>query len=307
MKKSLFLLHIAVFLASLTAIFGKLINLDAVLLTWYRMVFAWILLVVLDWGYKYFTTQKVEPSYIWVLDRIKIMGIGLLLGLHWIFFYGSIKYANISVGVVCFCLTGFFTAILGPLIHRTNIAWKDVGISLITLIGIGLIFKFETSFRLGILLGVVSSIFVALFTVLNEPWTKHVEATRLTKYHMLGGSVGIGLLLPVYLRFNPLTYILPQGLDVGYLILLASVCTVLLYVLLNKALIHISAFTVNMSFNLEPLYAIALAALFFDEFKEVNTLFFVGLGLIFLSLLLQLKTLFNSTQPKGIGGAKADL
>jgi len=167
MKKSLFLLHIAVFLASLTAIFGKLITLDAVLLTWYRMLFAWILLVALDWGYKYFATQKVEPSYIWVLDRIKIMGIGLLLGLHWIFFYASIKYANISVGVVCFCLTGFFTALLGPLINRTKISWVDISISLVTLLGIGLIFKFETTFRVGILLGVVSSILVALFTILN--------------------------------------------------------------------------------------------------------------------------------------------
>lgn len=298
MKKSLFLLHIAVFLASLTAIFGKLITFDAVLLTWYRMLFAWILLVALDWGYKYFATQKVEPSYIWLFDRIKIMGIGLLLGLHWIFFYASIKYANISVGVVCFCLTGFFTALLGPLINRTKISWVDISISLVTLLGIGLIFKFETTFRVGILLGVVSSILVALFTILNEPWTKDVDAPTLTKYHMLGGSIGIGLLLPLYVVANPVSSVLPHGSDLGYLILLSSVCTVLLYIFLNKALIHISAFTVNMSFNLEPLYAIGLAAFVFQEYKEVNSLFFVGLTLIFLSLLLQLAKVYRTMDKK---------
>lgn len=297
MKKSLFLLHIAIFLASLTAIFGKLIQLNEVFLTWYRMLFAWIILLSIEWIQKCFFPKKIDLNHIKLSNRIKIMGVGFLLGLHWIFFYGSIKYANVSVGVVCFCLTGFFTAILSPLINKRRILLAEVFISLLTLVGIGLIFKFETTFRFGILLGVISSIFVALFTIFNEKWTKSISPSKLTKYHMMGGSIGIALLLPFYLQFEAVTYLFPKGNDLLYLVILSSICTTLLYILLNKALVHISAFTVNVNFNLEPLYAIGIAAIFFNEFQDVNTMFFVGLGLIFASLILQLFRVLRKTHP----------
>ncbi len=112
MKKSFFLLHIAILLAGITGIFGKLINLNEVLITFYRMLFAGIILIFLSF---FIQKSKQKKSF---RELLRIGGVGLLLGLHWIFFYGSIKYSNISVGVVCFCLAGFFTAILEPLITQ---------------------------------------------------------------------------------------------------------------------------------------------------------------------------------------------
>lgn len=287
MKKSLFQLHIAIFLASLSAIFGKLISLNEVFLTLYRMLFAAIILLFIDWYITKIKPQQREKHYLWLSDRLRIIAIGALLGLHWILFYASIKYANISVGVVCFCLTGLFTAILAPIIEKKKISWTEVSISLLTLLGIILIFKVETQFRLGIFFGVLSSIVVSLFTILNEPWTKHTEALQLTKYQMIGGTLAILLLLPVYLQIEPIIYRIPNSIDFIYLLLLAGVCTVVLYILLNKAMKFISAFTVNINFNLEPLYAIVIAALFFNEFQEISWPFYVGLFLILSSLLCQ--------------------
>jgi len=297
MKKSLFHLHIAIILASLSAIFGKLITLNEVFLTFYRMFFAAVILLILEWMVKKYKPQRADNSYVWVEDRARIMGVGMLLALHWIFFYASIKYANIAVGVVCFCLTSLFTALLAPLLQKKPFSWSEIGISLLTLLGILLIFKFESQFRLGIVLGVLSSLFVALFTILNEPWSKYVEAQRLTKYHMIGGTVGMAILLPIYLKIEPVAYSIPKGLDLVYLILLSSFCTVLLYILLNKAMRYLSAFTVNINFNLEPLYAIAIAAVFFQEFKEVSAAFFVGLLLILAALLLQLLQVLRKRLP----------
>jgi len=226
------------------------------------------------------------------------MSVGFLLGLHWIFFYGSIKYANISVGVVCFCLTGFFTALLSPLINKQSTSWKEILLSLLTLIGIFLIFSFDTKYRIGIILGIVSSLLVALFTIFNEKLTKDHEAIIITRIEMIGGTVGIGLFLPVFFYFNPVEYIVPTLKDLLLLVLLSSFCTVCMYLLLNSALKYISAFTVNLNFNMEPIYSILLAVLFFDEYSELSLSFFTGLALIILSLCIQMFSLLRKQRLK---------
>lgn len=282
MKKSFFFLHIAILLAGITGIFGKLIKLNEVLITFYRMLLAGLILIVLSYFYKK-TKKKYSLS-----ELFKIASVGLLLGLHWIFFYGSIIYANISVGVVCFCLAGFFTAILEPLINKKKASFLEIGLSCLTLVGIGLIFSFDTKFRLGIYLGIISSLLVALFTIFNERLTKKYDSLELTKIEMIGGTIGIALLLPIVSKFYQIDQWLPSKNDWWYLVILAGVCTVLLYILLNIALRKISAFTVNLSFNLEPIYAIAIAIIFFDEYQDLNINFFIGLSIIILSLVLQM-------------------
>ncbi|WP_104381641.1 DMT family transporter [Sphingobacterium sp. HMA12] len=288
MKKAFFLLHIAIVLAGLSAIFGKLIILNEVLLTWYRMLFATIILFIASPFLKESAKTINRKNY------FQILSVGFLLGLHWVFFYGSIKYANISVGVVCFCLTGFFTSILGPLIKRQKASWIEILLSLLTLIGIFLIFSFDTMYRTGIILGIISSLLVALFTIFNEKLSKDFDAIMITRIEMLGGTVGIGVLLPMFLYFNPVEYLVPTLTDTGLLVLLAGVCTVLMYVLLNKALKYISAFTVNLNFNLEPIYSIILAVVFFKEYSELSLPFFIGLALIALSLGLQMNRVLRT-------------
>lgn len=284
MKKSFFFLHTAILLAGITGIFGKLIELNEVLLTFYRMLFAGLILVLINFFFKK-SNLKVKYSN---LELAKIGSVGFLLGLHWIFFYGSIKYSNISIGVVCFCLSGFFTAILEPLLNKKKISIVEILLSCLTLFGVSLIFGFDDKYRLGIFLGIISSFLVALFTIFNEQLTKNYETKEITKIEMLGGTFGIIILLPIILKNYPTERLLPTISDFYYLLILSGICTVLLYILLNLALKKISAFTVNLSFNLEPIYAIIIAVIFFDEYQELNQIFFIGLSLILISLVVQM-------------------
>lgn len=280
MKKSYFLLHIAVILAGFTGIFGKLISLNEGLLTWYRLLFSSVILGVL---LKLFSIT----SRITFKEKFDIGKVGMLITIHWVFFYASIKYSNISIGVVCYCLTSFFTAIFKPLIDKEKLKFSELLLSTLTLLGISLIFHFDTSYRSGILLGVISSAFAALYTIYNERLAKSYDSRFINYYQMIGGTLGWGILLPVYLHFFPVENLLPDWDDTIYLILLSVFCTVGLYVLFAEVLKKIPAFTVNLSFNLEPVYAITLAFIFFGESKEVNFSFYAGLFLIMSSVILQ--------------------
>lgn len=267
-------------IAGFTGIFGKLITLNEGLLVWYRVFFSFIWLFFI---LKLFRVKTAIP----VRNKFNIAKVGMLITLHWVFFYGSIKYSNISIGVVCFCLTSFFTAILEPLINRKKFVVTELLLSMLTLLGIALIFHFDASYQVGIAIGVVSSLFGALFTIYNERLVKHYDSKLINYYQMMGGAIGLGVLMPLYLYFFPVAQLIPSLTDTGYLLLLSLFCTVGLYVMFAESLKRIPAFTVNLSFNLEPIYSIIMALLFFDEGKEVNASFYVGLFFVMASVVLQ--------------------
>ena len=263
MKEAFFKLHLSVLLAGATGIFGRLISLNEGLLVWYRMLLAGLLFALLS------AVRRRFPRIGWK-EVFKIGGIGILLGLHWVFFYGSIKASNISIGVVCFSLVSFFTAFLEPWINRHRISVKEVLFSLLTLLGIALIFHLDTRYRQGILLGITSSVLAALFTITNKKVAAGHDASTMLLYEMSGGFVGLSCLLPFYLRYFPVETIFPDVSGLIYLILLASVCTIGLYLLQIQVLKVVSAFTVNLTYNLEPVYSIILAMLFFHEARELG-------------------------------------
>lgn len=280
MRRPYLLLHIAVVLAGFTGVFGKLISLNEGLLTWYRVFFSWVILFIV---LKLFRVSKA----IRFGDKFEIVRVGTLITIHWVFFYASIKYSNISVGVVCYCLTGFFTAIFKPLISRTRLRISELLLSTLTLLGIALIFHFDTSHQLGITLGAISAALAALYTLYNERLVRRFDSKLITYYQMMGGTLVLGMLLPAYLYFFPAERLVPGWEDTAYLLLLASFCTVGLYVIFAEVLKSIPAFTVNLTFNLEPIYAVIIAFLFFGESKEVNISFYAGLFLVLLSVALQ--------------------
>ncbi|WP_345208616.1 DMT family transporter [Chryseobacterium ginsengisoli] len=280
MKKSYLLLHLAVILAGFTGIFGKLISLNEGLLVWYRLLFSSIILFVILKLLKIRCTISTQ-------EKLRISKVGLLITMHWIFFYASIKYSNISIGVVCYCLTSFFTAIFKPLIDKEKFKLSELLLSVLTLLGISLIFHFDTSYQLGICLGVISSAFGALYTIYNNRLVQHFDSKIINYYQMIAGTFVLGLSMPIYLHFFPSERIVPDLKDMGYLTFLASFCTVGLYVAFAEVLRKIPAFTVNLTFNLEPIYAIIMAFLFFDESKEVNIYFYIGLSFIITSVVLQ--------------------
>jgi len=289
MKNSYLLLHIAVILAGFTGIFGKLIALNEGILTWYRLIISAIILFAL------MQLRNIKSKICWK-EKLHIAKVGMFISVHWIFFYASIKYSNISIGVICYCLTSFFTAVFKPIIDRSPFKYSELLLSALTLFGISLIFHLDSSFQLGIILGLISSAFAAIYTIYNERLVKKYNSLQINYFQMLGGSIGVGILVGLYLLFFPVPQIIPSPRDLVYLLLLSLFCTVALYVIFAEVLKKIPAFTVNLSFNLEPVYAIILALLFFDESKELNFSFYMGLLFIILSVGLQ--SVFSYRQQK---------
>ena len=273
-------LHISVLLSGFTGLFAKLISLNEVVIVWYRMFFAFLIFCVM----LIFIKKKPEEN---LKDAFKFIGLGALLALHLIFFFGSIKYSNISVGVVCYSLVGFFTVFFEPLILKTKFSFVELLYSLIAVCGIWLIFSFDISFRLGIVIGVISAALFALYTVWNKIAQAGKSSRSILFYELLGGALFMSIFLPVYLCYNPSQTIVPVGIDWIWLIVLAFFCTVILYLFYISALKKLSAFTASLAGNLEPVYGIFFAMLFFNEAQYLSLSFYVGMTLILLSVFSQ--------------------
>ncbi len=280
MRKAFIQLHIAVFLAGFTAILGKLIGLNEGLLVWYRLLLTVITLL----GLLYF---KKQLQLIPLKDAIKILGVGMIVALHWVAFYGSVKYGNVSIAVVCFSAAGFFTAFLEPLIYRRKIILIEVILGLLAIIGIYIIFDFHPQYKTGIIFGVISAVGSSLFPIFNKKLLTRFSPATLTLYELGGGLVALSVLLPFYLLQFPAIYYFPSSSDWVWLIVLASLCTVLCFDLQLNALKKISPFTANIAYNMEPVYGIILAFIIFRENKLLDWHFYLGVGLIILSVLLQ--------------------
>lgn len=280
MKKAFLQLHAAIFLAGFTGVLGRLIELNEALLVWHRMMFASIALLIL-----FFSTKKISKTNLH--DASVLMGIGGIIALHWVSFYGSIKYANVSVSLVCFSAIGFFSAILDPLISKRKFEWIELFLGGVVIIGIYLMFHFDPRFRTGILFGIVSSLLAAVFPILNKQMMQKHQPETITLYEMTGGFFILTVLLPFYLAYFPTQQLLPTIPDFLWLLVLSLFCTVLAFNLSVRSLSKISPFTVNLSFNLEPVYGIALAFIFFKEYKEVGLSFYIGIAIIFLTVVIQ--------------------
>ena len=281
MRKALLQLHVSVFLAGFTGILGVLIELNEGLLVWYRMAITVVTLLALlvlgkKWEHLPFTQVK------------KLFGIGLLIALHWVFFYGSIKMANVSIGLVCVAGAGLFTALLEPVFLKVKIKWPEVALGLLSLLGILLIFKFDARYRLGIGLGIVSAILASIFSVLNKKEVDKQPAQMMMVYELTGGLFLLTLLMPFYLSYFNVVKIFPTLSDIGWLLILSWLCTVLAMDLILQALKKVSAFTQNLTLNLEPVYGILLAFVVYQENKQLGTPFYLGISCIVLSVVFQI-------------------
>lgn len=280
MKHSYVVLHLAVLCLGLSGVLGKVISLNEGMLTWYRVFFSAIFLFFILKGLKL-------PDTISIAEKRCIAKNGLLITASWLLFYASIKYANISIGVICYCMASFFTAIFAPIINQTRFKPSEFFLSGLTLCGIALIFHFDTVHQLGIILGVLSAAFASLYAIYNERLVKKYSSLTINYYQMLGGSLGMGLLLPCYLYHYPMSSFIPSVKDLICLLFLSLCCTVGVYIVFAEVLKKKTAFTLHLSLNLEPIYAILIAFLFFNESRELNLSFYLGLSLIMLAVIIQ--------------------
>ena len=290
-KKSLIQLHLFVFLAGLTAPIGNLIQLNGLVLVFYRMLLTVIALIPI---------YLLQGSLINVSfkEKMKLMFIGVLIAIHWVCFYGSIKLANVSIALVCISSVGIFTAILEPLINKSKFIWNDIFIGLLSLLGIFFIFQFDIHFRNGIIVGLISALFASIFTIINKRLTSTYSTQTIQTFEMSGGLFFLTLVILVLNAYQHSTFIIPTQSDWVWLVILALVCTVLANYLMLNALKKISAFTMNVTLNLEPVYGIIIAVILFDEHKQMGKGFYIGIVLIGISVLLQMKRIISQQNHK---------
>jgi drug/metabolite transporter (DMT)-like permease len=279
MKKAFLQLHTAVFLAGFTGILGRLISFNEGMIVWYRLLITAITMWVL------FGLMK-RIKRIAVTDILKIATVGFIATLHWVTFYGAIKYSNVSVALVCFSAIGFFTAILEPLVLRKRINLIDLALGLITIFGIYIIFHFDSRYKTGIIIGIISAMLAALFPIFNRQILQKINVETMLAWQQTGGLVMLTALLPFYLQRFPVDSFLPGKWDLVWLLVLSWLCSVLAFQLQGNALKRLSAFTVNLTYNLEPVYGILLAFIIYKENQLLSRYFYYGFTIIAIALVI---------------------
>lgn len=267
-------MHAATFLWGITAILGKLITIREFPLVWYRVFI--ISLVMLFIPGLFSQIKKLSVRELKILS-----GIGVMIALHWVAWYGSIKYANASVAVSCIAIISLFVALIEPLINRTPFIKSDILLGLLVIPGILLINEsLELNFKFGFFLGILAAFFAAIFTILNKKYTQHLNPNLITFTQMLSGWIFLSLCLPFYILKNPGSFHFPGLYDLILLIVLSVFCTIIPYNLFLRALKASNAFTTSLINNLEPVYGIILAVILLQENKQLNWKFYLGTTII---------------------------
>ena len=289
--RTFLILHTAVFLAGWTGILGRMISLGGLPLVWYRMM---VSVPVLAGALALLKRlHKVTWPAFW-----RMAGCGAVLSMHWVAFFASIQASNVSIGVACIATSCFFTSVLDPLINRKRLSWAEILISFMAIAGVLLIFSLDVRYRLGIGLGLASAALYSLFSILNINTAQKTgeDSATMLLHELIGGVLVLTALIPLYLHFYPGADIRPKGNDLLWILLLGSVFTVLPFLFQIHAMRILSAFTVNLAYNLEPVYSIAFAALLFGEHREVGWSFWLGIALIALSVLIQTRRITEAAK-----------
>lgn len=261
------ILHFTVLIWGFTGVLGELITVSALHLVWYRVLIAAVSLVL----YYIFTKRTLlVPKD----QLLQYLGVGMIVGLHWVLFFHAIKVSTVSVTLVTLSSVTLFTAILEPIINRKRISIADVIVGLVIIFGIYLIFKFEFKYFWGIVYGLSCAFCASIFSILNARMVKKGSPTTITLYEMVGAWIGVSFVMFFTGDFDE-QMILSQS-DLLYLLLLGVVCTAIAYVLGVAVMRELSAFTVALTTNMEPVYGIILALLIFGQKEAMSTGFYFG-------------------------------
>lgn len=283
--KSYLHFHLIVFIWGFTAVLGALISLDAIPLVWYRMllatgfIFLWLLFKKRSF--------KIAPRKIFIL-----IIAGIVIALHWLTFFGAIKVSNVSITLALLSTGALFTSVLEPIFYKRKFVGYEIIFGLLVIAGLYIIFKVETQYTLGIILGLISAFLSAVFTLINGKLIKHATASVISFYELLTGVIAIS----IYLLFITLTGEGNSGFnrkfffltfdDWVYLIILASICTAYAFIAAVAVMKHLSPYTIMLTINLEPVYGIFLAFLVFGNKEQMAPEFYYGAALILTTVIL---------------------
>ncbi|HTN37030.1 MAG TPA: DMT family transporter [Arachidicoccus sp.] len=280
MKGALIKLHLAVFLWGFTGVLGRSISLNEGLLVWWRLF-----LTVISMWLLFGLTRKVQK--ISFREFLMIGGIGVLLALHWLCFYGSIKYANVSIALTCLSASGFVSALLEPFFFKKRINPKELLFGSLTVVGIFLIYRTNLHFSVGIYIGMAATFLTVIVSLFNKKIVDRYKPETFTLYQLTGGFIGLCMLMPFYDHLFPSVTYLPHHADWIWLFVLAIACTLYTFMLYTQSLKKLSAFTVNLTLTLEPVYGIVLAFIIYHENRDLSANFYLGFICILLAVALQ--------------------
>ncbi|HRG01347.1 MAG TPA: DMT family transporter [Bacteroidia bacterium] len=290
-SKHHFLLHFIVFIWGWSPILGKGISADALQLVWFRIAIT----IFLMGFYLIYIKANLKIS---IKKLLQLTGVGFIICIHWLCFYGAIKVSNVSVTMAAFSTGTLFTAITEPLIYKRKFIWYELVIGLIIIFAIGLIFSVEIQYGLGILLGILAAFTASVFSVFNgvliQDKKQPISSPVLSFIELSMALVG----LSIYLFFNnsfSSDFFKITNQDILLISLLAGVCTVYPFIASVNLMKHLSPYTINLTVNLEGVYGIILAGIIFHENKDLSITFYVGFGIILSVIFLNaiLKQKFN--------------
>lgn len=270
-------LHFVVFIWGFTGVLGKLISIDGEPLAWIRMGLAFV-------GLALFMLLRKISFKTDFRTILKFIGIGLIVAVHWATFFMAIKASNVSVALVCMSSSALFMSFLEPLILKRRIDKWEIFFGLIVIGALVMIFEIEPQYKLGIALALTSAFLAALFTALNAIYIKEHNATKITTYEMLGGFLGLSAFM--FISGNAFSEgSIPQPMDWIYLLILSLLCTAYAFVVSVDIMKVVSPFTVAISVNLEPIYAILMALVIFGEEEHMSAGFYTGAAVLILTIL----------------------
>ena len=272
-RRALLQMHACVVLWGFTAILGKLISLPALALVWWRMLLVSVALACFPRVWRALRDIPAQLAAIYA-------GIGALVALHWLAFYGSVKLANASVAATTMALAPAVTALIEPAITGARFERHNLLLGILVIPGVALVVGgIPSGMHAGFWVGVVSATLAAIFNALNKRFLAHHDAMAVTWIELGAGF----LLVAVIASFTApagARLVLPDVRDGALLLTLAILCTLIPFALALAALRHLSAFTSQLAINLEPVYAIAIAVVFLGEARELDTAFFVGVAIV---------------------------
>lgn len=280
--KDYLILHLIVLIWGFTAILGLLISLPSLELVFYRTLIASIGVA----GLIYF---KKESLVVPTSQIIKIMGVGILISLHWITFFWSARLSTASVCLAGMATTSLWTAFIEPLVNRTKVKWYEVVLGVIVISGLLVIFQFESGYWLGLSVALVSAFLAALFSVLNGRLSQRHTPYQITFYEMLAASLFALVILPFYTEFiaegSAIQWIW-TGWDWLWLLVLGVICTVFPFSVTVELMKRLPVFSINLTMNLEPVYGILLAVFILGESEKMTIQFYIGTLIILISVLI---------------------
>jgi len=271
-------LHIAVIFWGFSAILGDLIEMSWYMITWWRVLLASASLLIICRLFQ--ANLRITMG-----QTLKYTGIGVLVAIHWLTFFGSIKYANASVALITYATAAFMISILEPLILRTQISKIEVCLGVVIIVAMAMVVQgIDLSMRLGLILGLISAFLSALFGVINKKLVTDGDPLVITTLEMLSASLFLSVLLPIWL-WQTQDQIMPVAWDWVYLSILAFGCTSFAFLISIRTLQYISVFAQSVVMNLEPIYGIILAVIILGDHKDLTAGFYLGAFIIMCSVL----------------------